>query len=130
MLSLLLPVLGPLLDTILKRVLPDPEARQKAIIELYAALQASDLAQIEVNKAEAASSSVFVAGWRPMIGWVCAIALLYQYLITPVGMWFSFVIGHPIPQPPNLDGNLWELMMGILGMGALRSFDKLKGTAR
>jgi len=130
MLALLLPVIGPLLDTILKRVLPDPEARQKAIIELYAALQTSDLAQIEVNKAEAASSSVFVAGWRPMIGWVCAIALLYQYLLTPIAVWFGFIIGHPIPQPPNLDGNLYELMFGMLGMSALRSFDKLKGTAR
>jgi len=129
MLALLLPVIGPLLDTILKRVLPDPEARQKAIIELYAALQTSDLAQIEVNKAEAASSSVFVAGWRPMIGWVCAIALLYQYLLTPIAVWFGFIIGHPIPQPPNLDGNLYELMFGMLGMSALRSFDKLKGTA-
>jgi len=129
MLALLLPVIGPLLDTILKRVLPDPEARQKAIIELYAALQTSDLAQIEVNKAEAASSSVFVAGWRPMIGWVCAIALLYQYLLTPIVVWFGFMIGHPIPQPPNLDGNLYELMFGMLGMSALRSFDKLKGTA-
>lgn len=130
MLGVLLPVLGPLLDTILKRTIPDPEARQKAIAELYLGLQASDLAQMEVNKAEAGSGSIFVAGWRPFIGWVCGMALFYQFLLAPLAIWIGFMIGKPIPKPPVLDDHLWELMFGMLGMGALRSFEKLKGVAR
>jgi len=129
-LALLIPVLGPLLDTLLKRTIPDPEARQKAILDLYAKLQESDIGQMEVNKAEAAHNSVFVAGWRPFIGWVCGLALFYQYLLAPMSVWVSFIIGHPIPSPPSLDDQLWQLLFGMLGMGALRSFDKLKGTAR
>lgn len=130
MLAALIPVLGPLLDTILKRTIPDPEARQKAIAELYMGLQASDLAQMEVNKAEAGSSSIFVAGWRPFIGWVCGLALFYQFLLSPLAIWVGFMIGTPIPKPPTLDEHLWELMFGMLGMGALRSFEKLRGVAR
>jgi len=128
-LALLLPVLGPMLDTILKRTIPDPEARQKAIQDLYLQLQQSDLAQIEVNKSEAETGSLFIGGWRPFIGWVCGLALFYQYLLSPVGVWFSYAIGHPLPSPPTLDDQLWQLMMGMLGMGALRTFEKLKGVA-
>jgi hypothetical protein len=127
MLGMLIPVLGPLLETVLKRLIPDPEARQKAIAELYAGLQASDLAQMDVNKTEAASRSVFVAGWRPAVGWTCAFALFYQYVLCPVGMWISYASGYPLPNPPSLDGQLMELLMGMLGMGALRTFEKLKG---
>lgn len=127
-LALILPVLGPLLETVLSRVIPDPRARQRAIQELYDGLRQADLSQLEVNKVEAAHGSIFVAGWRPFIGWVLGSALAYQYLVAPISVWFSYAIGYPIPSPPTLDGSLWELMFGLLGMGALRSFDKLKGT--
>lgn len=130
MLAMILPVLGPILETVLKRVIPDPEARNKAIAELYASLQTSDLAQMEVNKAEAQSGSLFVGGWRPSIGWVCSIALFYQFVFSPIAVWIGFLVGHPIPKPPTLDEHLWELMFGMLGMGALRSFEKLKGVAK
>ena len=130
MLAMILPVLGPILETVLKRVIPDPEARNKAIAELYASLQTSDLAQMEVNKAEAQSGSLFVGGWRPSIGWVCSIALFYQFVFSPIAVWIGFLVGHPIPKPPSLDEHLWELMFGMLGIGALRSFEKLKGVAK
>lgn len=130
MLAMILPVLGPILETVLKRVIPDPEARNKAIAELYASLQTSDLAQMEVNKAEAQSGSLFVGGWRPSIGWVCSIALFYQFVFSPIAVWIGFLVGHPIPKPPTLDEHLWELMFGMLGIGALRSFEKLKGVAK
>lgn len=130
MLAMILPVLGPILETVLKRVIPDPEARNKAIAELYASLQTSDLAQMEVNKAEAQSGSLFVGGWRPSIGWVCSIALFYQFVFSPIAVWIGFLVGHPIPKPPTLDEHLWELMFGMMGMGALRSFEKLKGVAK
>lgn len=86
-------------------------------------------AQIEVNKAEATSRNVFTSGWRPSIGWTCAAALFYQFVLSPVGVWTASILGHPLPPPPTLDAMLWELLFGMLGIGALRSFDKLKGTS-
>ncbi len=114
---------------VLDKFIPDPAARAKAEAELRNALMASDAAQLEVNKAEAASGSVFVGGWRPAIGWVCAAAVFYTYLLVPIGMWLAFVLGKPVAKPPVLDGNLWELMFAMLGLGGLRTFEKLKGVA-
>ena len=114
---------------VIDKFVPDPAAKAKAEAELRADLMASDRAQMEVNKAEAASGSVFVAGWRPAIGWVCAAAVAYTYLLVPVGMWLSFLVGKPIAKPPVLDANLWELMFAMLGLGGLRTFEKIKGVA-
>ena len=86
-------------------------------------------AQTDINKEEAKSSSLFVSGWRPAIGWVCALALAYQYLLRPLGGTFAALIGVAIPPLPGLDDNLWQLMMGMLGMGGLRTFEKVQGVA-
>jgi drug/metabolite transporter (DMT)-like permease len=83
-----------------------------------------------VNAEEAKHSSLFVAGWRPFIGWCCGFAVAYQYVITPLALWIAAISGFHLPTPPRLDDILWELMFGMLGMGALRSFDKIKGTAK
>lgn len=123
-------VLAPILDRILGAVLPDPEARQKAIMDALGKLQDSDIEQLKVNAAEATHASIFVAGWRPFIGWTCGAALAYQYVAVPIIMWIGYATGHPIPKPPALDDALWELMMGMLGMGALRSLEKIKGVAK
>ena len=137
MITALIPILGPLLDKLLSRLVPDPEARRAAIGEFYAMLQQSDLAQLQVNQTEAASGSKWTSGWRPAIGWVCALALFYQYIVVPlfvwVTTWYGVAVGSSVlatmPSPPTLDNMLWELMFGMLGMGALRSFEKLKGVA-
>jgi hypothetical protein len=130
--ALLIGTLGPLLGNVLDRVIPDPEARQKAIAEMYQQLQSADIAQLAVNKAEAESNSLFKGGWRPAVGWVCALALAWQYLVQPMGVWVATIAGAPVLATsllngPKLDTMLWELLIGMLGMGALRSFDKLKG---
>lgn len=98
--------------------------------------QAIDLAQIEVNKVEAASSSVFVAGWRPAIGWIGAAAMAYQFLLYPVLLWgWAYMQGTGwIPKelvpPPVLDADqLWVILSGILGIAGMRSFEKSKGVA-
>jgi hypothetical protein len=98
--------------------------------------QAIDLAQIEVNKVEAASSSVFVAGWRPAIGWIGAAAMAYQFLLYPVLLWgWAYLQGTGwIPKelvpPPVLDADqLWVILSGILGIAGMRSFEKSKGVA-
>jgi hypothetical protein len=110
--------------------IPDPNERAKAAAqaqaELMEMIKTSDSAQNSVNSEEAKSESLFVSGWRPAVGWVCAAALFYQYLLVPVGMYVSFAIGHPLPKPPVLDDTLWQLMFGLLGMGTLRSLDKWK----
>lgn len=123
-------MLAPLLDRILGAVLPDPEARQKAVMEALGKLTENDVKQLEVNAAEAANPSVFVAGWRPFIGWVCGGALAYTYILVPFLTFGFAVAGKPLPTLPVLDGALWELMFGMLGMGALRTFEKIKGAVR
>ncbi len=86
--------------------------------------QQLDIAQTEVNKVEAANPSVFVAGWRPAIGWVCALALGYQFILYPLLTWFA-IDRHP----PQMDlTELYPLIFGMLGIAGMRSFDKLKGT--
>lgn len=95
------------------------------------AIQAGLLtAQIEVNKTEAASGNPWVAGWRPSIGWTCSAALFFQFVLSPIGMWAANIMGHPLPAPPKLDDMLWELMLGMLGIGALRTVEKVRGVAK
>ena len=98
--------------------------------------QQTDLAQIEVNKVEAASSSVFVAGWRPAIGWIGAAAMAYQFLLYPMMLWgWTYMQGmNWIPKeltpPPVIDADqLWVILSGILGIAGMRSFEKTKGVA-
>lgn len=126
MIAALIPALAPILDRALSALLPDPLEREKQVSHILGQFMQADVAQLEVNKAEAASSSIFVAGWRPFIGWVCGTALAYQFLFVPLVVWIGFLVGHPVPKPPTLDGNLWELMTGMLGLGALRSLEKIK----
>lgn len=112
---------------ILDKFIPDPEARARAEVELRRDLMAWDASQTAVNTAEASHSSLFVAGWRPAIGWCCAIALAYSYLFVPFAGFILMLAGKPLPKFPILDANLWELMFGMLGMGALRTYEKLRG---
>lgn len=93
--------------------------------------------QLEVNRAEAASSSLFVAGWRPAIGWIGAAALGYQFLLYPLLVWaWSLlqargVVPGDLQPPPMLDTDaLWVVLSGMLGIAGLRSVEKVKGVAR
>jgi len=134
MFSALLPVIGPIIERLVG-LIPDPNARAKAQAEamdrLLTVFSQADQAQLEVNKAEAQSGSVFVAGWRPFIGWVCGAALAYQYIGRPVATALFDAFGiHHAPVLIGLDENLWQLMLGMLGMGGLRTFEKMKGVSR
>ena len=85
-------------------------------------------AQTDINKIEAANPKLFVSGWRPAVGWVCVVGLVVQYFIYPMATWIMPIIGHPEVMLPKLDvGDLYPLLMGMLGFGALRSYDKMKG---
>jgi hypothetical protein len=98
--------------------------------------QAIDIAQIQVNKEEAKSSSLFVSGWRPAVGWIGAAALAYQFLAYPILGWgwkwlqaMNYVPAEMSP-PPLLDAEqLWVMLSGILGIAGMRTFEKQKGVA-
>jgi Holin of 3TMs, for gene-transfer release len=113
---------------LIEKLIPDPAAQDAARLELLKLQQSGELAamtaQTEINKAEASNPSVFVSGWRPAIGWVCALAMGYQYLARPLMVAFM-----PALAFPGLDDNLWQLMMGMLGLGGLRTFEKTQGVA-
>jgi len=84
-----------------------------------------NIAQTEVNKAEAQSGNLFVAGWRPAIGWIGAIALAYQFILYPLLLWLPGVSN---PPPPLDSGMLYTIITGMLGIAGMRSYDKYKGT--
>ena len=115
---------------IIDKFVPDPQARQTAESELRSSLQLWDKGQTDVNAVEAANPNIFVSGWRPFIGWVCGLALAYQYVAAPILMWLAATLGIPLASPPKLDDTLWQLVFAMLGIGGLRTFEKLKGVAR
>lgn len=133
---------GPVFE-IIKQVLGglglDPEAKARAQAQALDVLtngtfaekaeQATQLGQIGVNKAEAESAGIFKGGWRPAIGWTCAGALFSQYIVKPWVESVCIIVGHPVPPLPGIDDHLWQLMGGMLGMGTLRTIEKLKGQA-
>lgn len=132
-------IVGPILS-IINKVIPDKTARDAAVsqLNLLAAqgqlqeeiqqLTAVTTAQSDINKVEAASTSLFVAGWRPMIGWVCGVAFAFQFLLKPLIEWAAVALGHPLSLP-GIDANLPQLTYALLGMGTLRTVEKFKGVA-
>jgi len=108
---------------IVNKFVPDPAAKAQAEAELRTSLQQWDAQQSETNKAEAQNPNLFVSGWRPAIGWVGASGLAYQYVIRP------FAVGAGWHDLPTLDSSLMELIMAMLGMGGLRTYEKVKGVA-
>jgi len=98
--------------------------------------QATDLAQVDVNKIEAENPNLFVSGWRPAVGWVGVLGLAYQFIGYPLMQWgWSFLQGVDIipkglTPPPDLQTDqLMVLLSGLLGFGGMRSFEKSKGVA-
>jgi hypothetical protein len=127
--SALLDIGGKVLD----RVLPDPAQQAAAKLELLKLQQNGELAQItgqmEINKVEAASSSIFVSGWRPGIGWVCGAGFAVQFVIGPLAEWGSSLAGHPVKFPQMDTGTMMPLLLGMLGLGGLRTAEKLQDKA-
>lgn len=128
-------VLGPVLEigkSILDRLFPDPVLKAKAEMDMMVLLQTQDLqkvmGQLEINAKEAASTSIFVAGWRPFIGWCCGAGFLWATIGHPVFGWIATARGWPAP--PAIDSEvLLYVLGGLLGLGTLRTFEKVKGAA-
>ena len=124
--SILASLIGPA-TSLLDKVIEDKDEKNRIAFELstLAERQAAQLAkgQMEGNKVEAAHKSLFVAGWRPSIGWCCSLGLLYHVLIAPIaGIWVEV---------PEIDPSLlMTTMTGMLGLGAMRSYEKTRGVSR
>lgn len=119
--------------TIVNKIWPDANEEQKnAFAAQLAELQANtDLAkgQISVDQTEASSTNVFVSGWRPFIGWVCGTAFAYHFILQPLLAFGFSAFGHPIALPDFNMNDLSTVLMGMLGLGGMRSFEKIKGVA-
>jgi len=127
---------GKLID----RLWPDPTQRDVARLELLKMQQSGELAklaadteiakaQTAVNEAEAGSGSAYSSSWRPTVGYACVAGLIYSFLVQPLFPWFAALAGKPVPPLPELDTSvLMTLLLGMLGIGGMRSFDKKSGT--
>jgi hypothetical protein len=136
------PIIGGVIEAglkILDRVLPDPTQKLAAQLELLKLQQQGEfkvleadlqlaLAQTKINEVEAASPDLFKSGWRPGAGWVCVLGLLYQFLAQPLLAWGSVIQGYAAPPVLQL-GDLYGLLFGMLGLGAYRSVERVKGKA-
>lgn len=129
---------GPVMK-ILDKVIPDPQAKAQAQIELLRLNQAGEFkeldAQLEmarnqtaINVEEAKSTNLFVSGWRPFLGWTCGFIFVSNYIGVPLLAWLSPMLD--IPAPPRLDiGEVLPVLLGMLGLGSLRTAEKVKGVA-
>ncbi|WP_313632576.1 3TM-type holin [Massilia timonae] len=132
-LTALIPMLGNVFD----RLFPDPAAAADAKVKVMEMAQRGELAhldadlkmatgQMEVNKAEAQHQSIFVAGWRPAIGWVCAAAFAFKFVVGPTAAVLMAVAGHPITLPEFDFSEMSTILLGMLGLGTLRTVEKIK----
>ena len=116
-------------EAITGKKITDPTELAKIDLQLQQLENAITTGQLKVNEAEAASPHLFVAGWRPFVGWVGGLALAYQFLAYPLIVWGWVASGRALDTaPPMIDGSaLYPIIMGMLGIGGMRSWDKLKG---
>jgi hypothetical protein len=128
--SALLDIGGKVID----RLWPDPVQAANAKLELIKLQQSGELAvivgQLEINKAEAASASVFVSGWRPFIGWVCGAACAWNWIGLKIALFAAAYFEHPLTLAPADLSEMMPVLMGMLGIGAMRTVEKLNGVAR
>lgn len=133
----LIPILGNLMD----KLFPDPATAANAKLEVMKLAQNGELAQlnadlqlatgqIEVNKVEAANASLFVSGWRPAVGWCCCAAFAFKFIGGPSAFVISQWIGHPITLPTFDFTEMSTILMGMLGLGGLRTVEKIKGVTQ
>jgi hypothetical protein len=127
--NLIEPVTG-----ILDKFIEDKDTKNKLAHEIstMAERHAQELAkgQLEINKTEAASRNIFVAGWRPFIGWVCGVAMAYNYVAQPM-LIFGLAQADYLVALPAIDlSEMMPVLLGMLGLGGLRSFEKFKGLSK
>lgn len=134
------PALLPVIGTLLDKFFPNPSEAAEAKLKLMQMAQTGELAQLdadmklalgqmEVNKVEAGSADPFTSRWRPFIGWICGSALAWNYILRPAILTGCQIAGHPVALPPAEMTELMPLLFAILGLGAFRTTEKIKGVA-
>ena len=134
MLAGLLNVLPNIL-AIIDKTLPDKAqaelAKQRVEFELLSAMNEVNKAQAETNKVEAAHRSIWVAGWRPAIGWVAALGVFWAFVGQPIAQWIATMFGIPLMLLPEFPmDQVMELVLAMLGLSGLRTFEKMKGISK
>ena len=132
--SLITSLIGPVTG-LLDIVFEDKDQKAKLAHEIATMsdthAQQALLAQLEINKAEAASGSLFKGGWRPAVGWICAIAFGYHFVLQPLIIFVITIIGVDLPELPEFDmSTLLTTLGGLLGIGGLRTYEKQKGLTK
>ena len=127
-------VIGPVTG-ILDKVIEDKDQKAKLAHEIATMsdthAQQALLAQLEINKAEAQSGSLFKGGWRPAVGWTCALVFFYHYILQPSIIFIVAISGAEIPELPEFDiSTLLPVLGGLLGIGGLRTYEKQKGLTK
>ena len=127
-------LIGPVTG-LLDKFIEDKDAKNAMAHEIATmaerAAHEAAMAQVEVNKAEAQHRSIFVAGWRPFIGWTCGVALAYHFVLAPLIVFGVAWYGAEIPEIPTFDmDSLMTVLLGMLGLGGMRTFEKAKGLTK
>jgi hypothetical protein len=134
MISLLSSLVGPVTG-LLDKFIEDKDTKNKLAHEIatMAEKQAHEaaMAQVAVNQEEAKHRSIFVSGWRPFVGWICAVALGYHFVLHPVILFAAGWAGAVIPELPAFDmDSLMTVLLGMLGLGGLRTYEKKAGLTK
>ena len=132
--SLLNTLIGPATQ-LLDKFIEDKDQKAKLAHELATMADKlaheQQLAQMAINKEEAASGSLFKGGWRPFVGWICGIAFFYHFVCQPVIIFIVAMSGVDIPDLPKFEMNtLLTVLGGLLGIGGLRTYEKQKGLTK
>lgn len=128
-------------STLIERLIPDPAQKAQAALALLQLQQSGELAelaantdlakgQIQVDAVEAASPATFTSGWRPFVGWICGVGLASQFLVAPAVTYVGHAMGAKIDYPTLDMGTLLTLLLGMLGLGAARTVEKINGVAK
>lgn len=140
MASLLDFIAGPVM-AIVDKLIPDPQKKAEVQLEMLRLQQSSDFKaidaalqqnqmQADINKQEAAHASIWVAGWRPFIGWVCGCGLALQFIIFPMVFWIGQLINVAIIMPQLPFEMIMTMLGGMLGIGTMHTYEKVKGVVK
>lgn len=130
------PLLDPILrtvNTLIDRLIPDVAGRERAKAEaqnaIVNAVNEANAQQVEINKLEAQNPNIFVSGWRPFVGWVCGVGVAWAFVLQPIATWVVSLYRTDFIAPTLPVDVLLSLLLGLLGLGGLRTMEKLQGVA-
>ncbi len=124
----LLDALTPVVDKVLNFI-PDPQEKETQREFMLTALKDWDAQQAAIDQQEAGNANLFVSGWRPFIGWVCGAAFCYHFLLQPLVVFIFAAAGRALTLPAFDMSELSTVLMGMLGLGGLRTIEKIKSVA-